>query len=286
MGTCNTGIFQNDIALDVMEEYLNYLKDGCSDSDADRKIIENNLDIINQGGNDACEFWLALAMIEWKYGRLQVSTKNNALKMALDPQYLKIWKDEEKLYNKRISVLNEFVNQIQNIQPTKKKVKVNIPFKCVWKLGDIFAYQLVSKKSEDFGVFNKYLIFQKVGESEVYSKKIIPIIRVSKRIYDDIPNVEDYLSSSKMIWFGSPKEYEKNKLIIYSDTFLYDKKMYVESLKSYPKNIIYLGNSLPIKKEYKEGKIIGENYSKWKEFEESFFEFYELWTNVDETKYI
>ena len=64
------------------------------------------------------------------------------------------------------------------------------------------------------------------------------------------------------------------------------KKMYVESLKSYPKNIIYLGNSLPIKKEYKEGKIIGENYSKWKEFEESFFEFYELWTNVDETKYI
>ena len=121
MGTWNTGIFQNDIALDVMEEYLNYLKDGCSDSDADRKIIENNLDIINQGGNDACEFWLALAMIEWKYGRLQVSTKNNALKMALDPQYLKIWKDEEKLYNKRISVLNEFVNQIQNIQPTKKQ---------------------------------------------------------------------------------------------------------------------------------------------------------------------
>lgn len=172
MGTWNTGIFQNDIALDVMEEYLNYLKDGCSDSDADRKIIENNLDIINQGGNDACEFWLALAMIEWKYGRLQVSTKNNALKMALDPQYLKIWKDEEKLYNKRISVLNEFVNQIQNIQPTKKKVKVNIPFKCVWKLGDIFAYQLVSKKSEDFGVFNKYLIFQKVGESEYIQKKL------------------------------------------------------------------------------------------------------------------
>ncbi len=106
---------------------------------------------------------------------------------------------ETNLCDIRISVLNEFVNQIQNIQPTKKKVKVNIPFKCVWKLGDIFAYQLVSKKSEDFGVFNKYLIFQKVGESEVYPKKIIPIIRVSKRIYDDIPNIEEQAAIANIL---------------------------------------------------------------------------------------
>ena len=36
----------------------------------------------------------------------------------------------------------------------------------------------------------------------------------------------------------------------------------------------------------KEGKLIGESYIKWKEFEESFLEFYNLWSNVDETKYI
>lgn len=286
MGTWGIGIFQNDIALDVKEEYLNYLKEGYSDYDADRKTIENNLDIINQGGNDACEFWLALAMLEWEYGRLQVTTKNNALEMALDPKYLRIWKKEENFYNKRMIVLNEFVNKIQTIQPTKRKVKVIVPFKCVWKIGDIFAYQLVSKKSIDLGAYKKYLIFQKVGESEVYPQKIIPIIRVAKSIFDDIPKVEDYLNSTKLIWFGSPKEYEKNNLIIYYDTFLYDKKMYVESLKSYPKNIIYLGNHMPIKTEYKEGKIMGENYLKWKEFEEVFFEFYELWSNVDETKYI
>ena len=79
---------------------------------------------------------------------------------------------------------------------------------------------------------------------------------------------------------------KKNAYLQVVTTFLYDKKIYVESLKSYPKNIIFLGNNFPIKKEYKEGKIIGENYLKWKEFEEIFFEFYELWLNEEETKYI
>lgn len=286
MGTWNVGIFQNDIAADIKEEYINFLREGYSDIDADKKIIENNIDIINHGGYDVCEFWLALAMIEWEYGRLQETTKNNALEMALNPQYLKMWEDEKSMYSKRILILNEFVNKIQNLQPPKKKIKINVPFKCVWKLGDIFAYQLTSQKSIDNGVFKKYIIFQKVGESEVYPQKIIPIVRVAKSFFDEIPNMEDYLNSKKLIWFGSPEQYKKNNLIIYHDTFLYDKKIYVESLKSYPKNIIYLGNNLPIKKEYKEGKLIGESYIKWKEFEESFLEFYNLWSNVDETKYI
>ncbi len=286
MGTWNVGIFQNDIAADVKDEYISYLKEGYSDSDADKKIIENNIDIIRQGDYDFCEFWLALAMIEWEYGRLQDKTKNIALEVALNPQYLLIWKEEGKLYTKRISVLKEFINKIQSVQPSKRNVKIIVPFKCVWKIGDIFAYQLISQKSKDLGLFNKYIVFQKVGESEVYQNKIIPIIRVAKGIFDDIPMAEDYLNSKKLIWFGSPKDYERNKLIIYRDTFLYDKKMYVQSLKSYPKNIIFLGNNFPIKKEYKEGKIIGENFSKWNEFEELFIEFYEKWLNVDEPKYI
>ena len=79
MGTWNVGIFQNDIADDVKDEYIDCLREGLSDEEADKKVIKNNLDIINLESYDSVEFWLGLAMIEWKYGRLQEYTKKRPL---------------------------------------------------------------------------------------------------------------------------------------------------------------------------------------------------------------
>ena len=63
MGTWNVGIFQNDIADDVKDEYIECLREGLSDEEADKKVIKNNLDIINLESYDSVEFWLGLAMI-------------------------------------------------------------------------------------------------------------------------------------------------------------------------------------------------------------------------------
>lgn len=37
MGTWNVGIFQNDIADDVKDEYIECLREGLSDEEADKK---------------------------------------------------------------------------------------------------------------------------------------------------------------------------------------------------------------------------------------------------------
>lgn len=273
-------LFENDIEFDIKEEYINYLKDGLSESEADRNVIKNNEDIISLGDNEALEFWVALAIVEWEYGRLQETTKKIAIRMLLDK------KADINFSNERIYELEKIIKKIQSKQPLKKKIKNDKVFNCIWNIGDVYAYQLKSQVSKNKGYSNKYIIFQKVGESKVYPQNIIPIIRVANKIFDNIPLLEDYLNSEKIIWFGSPNDYKKKNLVIYRDTFLYDKKMFVKSFKSYPKNIIYIGNSFPIKKEYKEGKLLGESYLEWKEFEETFFEFYEKWLNIDRSKYI
>lgn len=273
-------LFENDIEFDIKEEYINYLKDGLSESEADRNVIKNNEDIISLGDNEALEFWVGLAIVEWEYGRLQETTKKIAIRMLLDK------KADINFSNERIYELEKIIKKIQSKQPLKKKIKNDKAFNCIWNIGDVYAYQLKSQVSKNKRYSNKYIIFQKVGESKVHHQNIIPIIRVANKIFDNIPLLEDYLNSEKIIWFGSPNDYKKKNLVIYRDTFLYDKKMFVKSFKSYPKNIIYIGNSFPIKKEYKEGKLLGESYLEWKEFEETFFEFYEKWLNIDRSKYI
>mgnify|MGYP003289236891 CR=1 FL=1 len=70
MGTWNVGIFQNDIADDVKNEYIDCLREGISDEEANKKIIKNNLDIINLESYDSVEFWLGLAMIELLHGMI------------------------------------------------------------------------------------------------------------------------------------------------------------------------------------------------------------------------
>ncbi len=283
MGTWNVGIFQNDIAEDVKIEYIELLRDGLDAKKADEKMIDIYREIIEMNDSDTVDFYLSLALIEWQYGRLQSNTKEKALYYATNNEYLKNWELEGKsILAKRKQVLNEFVITINSIQPNEKKIKIIKPFNCIWNIGDIFAYQLNSNKSKDYGVYGKYIVFQKTAESESYPKKIVPIIRVACKIYEIIPNMDDYLNEKKIIWFGTPKDYQEGKLIIYNDSFLYDKKMYVKSIKSYPDCLTFIGNSYPIKKEYREAKIIGENYDEWKNFEESYFEFYDKWKDVDE----
>lgn len=285
MGTWNVGIFQNDIADDVKDEYIDCLREGLSDEEADKKVIKNNLDIINLESYDSVEFWLGLAMIEWKYGRLQEHTKQKAMELAIDDKYLELWKDEgEKIYKARVKEIDNFIVEIQSEQPPKKKVKIYVPFQCPWNIGDIFAYQLKSEISAKEGFLDKYILFQKVGEVESFPKSYIPVIRIANAIFDQIPTVEDYLNSKKLIFFGTPDLYKKKDLIIYKNNFLYDLIILVESLRSYPKNIVHIGNSIPIQKEYKESTppSFGSVSSTWKGFEECFFYSYNIWHNVDE----
>ena len=65
MGIWGIRLYQNDIALDTKEEYIQLLRDGNSEDEALKKVLSKNKDII-EDKIDGPVFWLALAETMWK----------------------------------------------------------------------------------------------------------------------------------------------------------------------------------------------------------------------------
>lgn len=78
MGTWGPGIFDDDLAQDVREDYLGRLAEGAKPAAASKAIVMSydRLDI-----DEAPVFWLALAATQWEYGALDPTVKRRALEV-------------------------------------------------------------------------------------------------------------------------------------------------------------------------------------------------------------
>ena len=72
MGTWGTGLFDNDFANDVREDYLEKLRSGKTAEIASREMIESYLPAVEE---EEALFWFALAATQWEYGRLQFNVR-------------------------------------------------------------------------------------------------------------------------------------------------------------------------------------------------------------------
>jgi hypothetical protein len=91
MGTWSTSLFGGDIACDVRENYVAYLKMGLSGRQATKQILEDYGDELSDTVQDGPVVWLALAAIQWKYGRLEPKVKAKALKIINGGGDLAAW---------------------------------------------------------------------------------------------------------------------------------------------------------------------------------------------------
>lgn len=286
MGVWGFKIFQNDTALDVKDQYIILLKDGKTTEEANRLIVENNQDVIELGDYDELEFWMALAMLQWSYGRLDQEVKVKALKCLEGDWHQTQWKEESpKLLNKRIAEINTFITIINTPQPPEKIVKPYKIFACPWAIGDIYAYRLESEESHKRGCYGHYIAFQKVGNAEGSPRNIIPRIRVACKIFPEIPTIEQYVNEKKLPQFCHPVNYldpslQTGMLKYQLKDVNYDKIMDASSIRSYPKNIVFIGNSLPIREEYKEHSQSFQT-GLWKDFEKFFYFPYDSWKDAD-----
>ena len=286
MGIWGAGIFQNDTAADIKDEYTELLRDGLSPQAASRAMLAQNREILDMGGYDALEFWLGLAQIQWTYGRLQPDVKDAALQQLADHHHLAVWQAENpKLLSKRAAEMEAFAQRMNTAQPPEKKVKPFAPFECVWQVGDIFAYPLQSEESIRRGLYGHFLAFQKTGTKEAYPRLTIPVLRVAKKIFPVLPSMQAYLAEKSLPQFWAPENYvaSEDAFRIKLDDVLYQAAIPVKSLKSYPKNTVFLGNHLPIAEEYLERKEDSHELFGWKSFEESFFTMFDIWRDIDIT---
>src|SRR5690348_4616287 len=78
MGAWGPGVFSDDTACDIRDDYREYLGEGLTGEQATARILRGYKSSLADP-NDATVVWLALAATQWKLGRLDPETLAQAL---------------------------------------------------------------------------------------------------------------------------------------------------------------------------------------------------------------
>lgn len=274
MGAWGTKLYDDDVASDVKNEYIDLLRQGIDNEEVTKRLIQkwDTEDI-----EDGPIFWFALADIQWKYGRLLEYVKNKALQHIANETDLERWKEDEKLYNARKQVLIELEKELNTPMPKEKRVAKRRNYICPWNIGDVYAYQI--KDNEEYK--GKYICIIKVSECE-FIHDICPVVYVYNKIFDEIPPIEELKNIKYLPQFYLPSVYkEGNKGVLYKCL------MGIESsTKKIAMEYIFLANiknyKLPENETTKEIKLGGGSYYCLIErFEKEQIEFYNDWKGID-----
>ncbi len=179
MGVWGAGIFQDDTACDIRDEYKDLLGEGLSSQAAKTKIL-NSYASSFADPDESGVAWLALAAIQSKMGRMDEDTLSHALRIIDSDSDLARWKEDSKAFAKRKMVLEKLREQLALPQPPEKRVSRRIPCKCPWRLGDVFAYRLLS---------DQFLVFQVVGH-HTDRGGTYPVCKIVDWIGKEIPSEE------------------------------------------------------------------------------------------------
>lgn len=245
MGTWSTKLYGNDTTSDVRDTYIEFLRKTSNDEDAYKMTCDEFRELI--GTDEEALFWFALADTQWKYGRLMTCVKNNALNFInkfpntiseqLSEKQIASWKsDLENLSAELLSQMPPY----RKIQP--QKVFVRNP----WNVGDIYAYRFHSQKSQNFDLYGKYIVFQKIGNALSYDNLTFSVIQIFNKVYSSCPSFED-IDGVDILPLVYPPNIEGTPGSIddYIPSFDWFTKaiMILDKSSSYPKNhLSFLGN--------------------------------------------
>jgi Domain of unknown function (DUF4259) len=121
VGTWGTGIFDNDDAADVRDEWREALLDGLDPEAATARVLER-LRVAFEDPDDQIVVWLALAAAQSQTGRLLPEVRDRALAIIEAGGDLARWADENPAAAKRrAKVLERLVERLRGPQrpPTK-----------------------------------------------------------------------------------------------------------------------------------------------------------------------
>jgi hypothetical protein len=142
MGAWGPGIFSDDDACDIREDVRDFVADGLSPPEIERRI----LDEYAPPGTDAYRAAvarIAIALRLHKFGRLDAGIRDRAIAVIDDGSAVGEWfgHGEER---KRRAALQKAREQLLSPQPPAKKVSKPRVLECPWDAGDLVSYQLQS----------------------------------------------------------------------------------------------------------------------------------------------
>jgi hypothetical protein len=138
MGTWGVGVFSNDDALDIRGDFRDLIAVGYSAEDATSVLIES----MTTGEHDALEgeHWIALAMTQWRLGRLAEAVREHALAAiaAEIEDGHSVW--DEKDRRPRARALSKVRDTLLSPQREPPKVRAERRARTPFAPGDIVRY--------------------------------------------------------------------------------------------------------------------------------------------------
>ncbi len=260
MGCWGVKLYEDDITLDVRNEYIEKLKKGINDKKINDEMIqsfkmhENDSDVISL-------YWFALADTQWDYGRLDDLVKEKAIYYLTSKVDLVRWEDDLKQYKLRKKVLERLEVKLNKPQPKKKRPRSKKNYQCPWEVGDVYAYHLSSGfwKSSDY--YNKYILLYKTKEV-LHIDDIVPIVRIKITKGTELCttleafNECDYLIARSIDSYYADFENQKSvikktKNILYKEGEVfypcYEFVIFMKHRSKLHNSLIYVGNFKEIK---------------------------------------
>ena len=284
MGTWGAGIYQNDMALDLKDMYIKALKYGKTDDEA-YDLIMNKFFDGTLYDDDYLDAMLAFANVLWDYGRLTEEVKNKALELLDSEKLLGPYVENENFSKKKAVVFKKLKEKLETPQPPIRRIRVERPYHCEWKIGDTFAYKFESNESKEFGLYGRSLILIKVAE-RIFTIHTVPIVMVKLTDDEDLPKTIDEINDLPFFLTDRVQEVMVSKKIIAKKKYKFSDGCYYTcyislvgniSKSAIPKKLVYLGNFENIK--YPDNLLPfsireGETMEPWKYFEKRMLQDY------------
>ena len=185
MGAWGTGIFQEDFACEVESTYRDLVSLGLKDSECISQLEKQFALHSTSDSLDYTTYWVALALIQHKLGRLDDHIKKRALEVIDSGRALELWSElvdqDSASIKKRESVLLKARAKILSPSPKRKSLKLSEALKAKidqtfdpypWMRGGIYAYRLPNNVYVILccviTLENRYVgYYKKVGDSYV-----------------------------------------------------------------------------------------------------------------------
>src|SRR5437868_15010504 len=120
MGTWGVAVFSDDLAADLRDDFRDLIGEGLSSTEAVEKLLASHASSVKDE-DERPVFWIALALTQWKLGRLEERTKEEALRAIDSGEGLRRW-DVPKDRKKRAAVLEKVRTQLLSPPPPPKRV--------------------------------------------------------------------------------------------------------------------------------------------------------------------
>lgn len=153
MGAWGAALYADDDAADLRGDYRTYLADAQSDAGATDLAAKNYGASLDRPA-ETTAFWLALASIQWRMGRLDPRVRAVCLTIIDNGADLEKWADTPDRA-KRQAVLARPRKMISSPLPPAKPLPKRLPVQLPgWEFGEVVGYRMANGKYALLHVIN------------------------------------------------------------------------------------------------------------------------------------